>query len=267
MSNYASSVTLSKSLAIKVTGAELKEKGDCPDLELKLVSLLLELKIGITGRLDVIDLLATYFTGPGAAAIRKARAEMAAGKMVKGKLDAYVEVGAEGTLTNSIIKGKTITIPANLPAAASTDVPEVFRGEIKIRGILCVGIEIEAEVWVFTGKAGANGTVNTSWAWALRKQGNERQKSYTFEGLVLELKTYAEAGLRSGSDDAEGSAIGGSGSASTSTPTSSSPRDVLGHLEKSKAEAERIGRSGIAGVTRGTTYTLLRKEETGWQKY
>lgn len=264
VSNYASSVTLSKSLGIKVTGAELKEKGGSPDLELKLGSILLELKIGITGRLDIIDALATYFSGPGASAIRKARAEMAAGKMIKGKLDAYVEVGAEGTLTHSIRNANTITIPANLPGAESTSLPEVFRGEIKIRGILSIGIEIEAEVWVFAGKAGANGTVNTSWTWALRKQGEERQKSYTFEGLVVELKTHAEVGVRSGSDDSGGSAIGGGASPRT---TSSSSRAVAEHLEKSKAEAERIGRSGIAGVSRGRTYTLLPKEESGWQKY
>ncbi|MBK4216166.1 hypothetical protein JJJ17_09540 [Paracoccus caeni] len=265
VSKYASSITLSKSLALKPKGLEIKEKGGCPDLELKLGELLLELKIGVTGRLDVIDALATYFTGPGAAAIRKARAEMAAGKAFAGKLDAYLEVGAEGTLTHAITSGVTMTIPANLPAPESTSIPEVFRGEIKIRGILVVGIQIEAEVWVFAGKAGASGTVNTSWAWAVRKHGEERQKNYKFEGVVIELKAHAEVGWRRQPSDRSRSAFD---SDTLDEPIlSSSQEAVLQHLEQSKSEAERIARSGIAGASRGSTYTILQPEDSGWEKY
>ncbi|RNF33639.1 hypothetical protein [Paracoccus methylarcula] len=271
VSQYASSVSLSKSLSLKPTGVDLLAKTGSPDLELKLGGLAMELKLGVTGRLDIIDALAMAYTGPGATAIREARAVMASGQHVKGKLEAYLEVGAEGMLTHSIMSGVTITIPANIPAPETTSVSEVFRGEIKIRGVLSVGVEIEAEIWIFSGKAGASGTVHTSWAWALRKQGAKREKNYKFEGLIIELKAHAEAGFRSGNDDADESAFGNNntdGAHAASAPSSSDlESQVAQHLEKSSAEAKRIASSGIAGIAGGRTYTIFSPEDSGWEKY
>lgn len=270
LSAYSTRLVLSKSIALKPRAIELKAKSGSPDLELRIGGLDLELKVGVTGIVDIIDAFATGYGGAGAEAIRRARDMMARGENVSGKLDAYLELGAEGTSRHAIASAATIVIPANLPAASNSQPNEIFRGQIRIRGKLKLGIEIEAQVWIVKGTAGVSGTVHTSWVWSMRKQAEARQKKYEFEGLFVELEAYARVSRRRSSDDTGGPAISNNSNSSSSNndrPPSDVARAVRDHLTTSKSTAEIMASTGVVGASRARSYTIFEPSDTGWQDY
>ncbi|MCX7561586.1 hypothetical protein OS190_18650 [Sulfitobacter sp. F26204] len=269
LTEYASGVTLSKSLTFEPVGFELVGKSGSPDLELKIGTMTSTLAIGISGRLDFIDALAMAFSGPGAAAIREARARMASGKAVNARLDAYLEVGAEGTLTHTIDSGATVTIPANGDAAAAfAGLSQTFGGEMKIRGEASIGIRVEAKVWVFSAKAGASGTVHTSWTWEMRLQEGKRQKRYVFEGVVVGFTAYAEAGIASNDGPFSQDIINLGGEFAPEGNAADLYQQVADGISRSRSDADRISQAGNAQPAGGETYvTIFHPETTEWADY
>ncbi|WP_249976499.1 hypothetical protein, partial [Vreelandella olivaria] len=190
---YASGIQLSKSLTFEPKGVELTALSGTPDLQLAIGRLTSTLSMGVSGKLDFIDALALAFSGPGASAIRAAREQMAAGEHLSATLDAYLEMAATGSLTHTIDSGARIAIPANGDMdMAWAGIQQQFGGEFRINGKAEIAIEIDAQMWVFSARAGASGSLHTSWCWAMRMQEGERQKRYEFEGVVVTLTAYAE---------------------------------------------------------------------------
>lgn len=266
---FGSSITLSKSLTFKPRGFELKGKSNSPDLEVVIGTLDSALSVGITGRLDFIDALAMAFTGPGAAAIREARARMASGEHITGKLEAYLELSATGTLTHSINSGATITIPANGPMErALAGVSQQFGGKFEIRGVAKIAIEIEAKVWIFEAKAGASGTVHTSWTWEMRMHEGQRQKRYIFEGVIATAQAYASVDIASDQDGVGQNIFSSTASAEASGNVGDLFQKVENAISSSQRSAAEMARNRLNNpAAGGDSYTLLRPESTEWEDY
>ncbi|WP_249976503.1 hypothetical protein, partial [Vreelandella olivaria] len=189
---YASGIQLSKSLTFEPKGVELTALSGTPDLQLAIGRLTSTLSMGVSGKLDFIDALAAA-TALAAPAIREARVRMAAGEHVKAKLQADLEVAATGSLRHTIDSGARIVIPANGDMdMAWAGIQQQFGGEFRINGTAEIAIQVSTEIWVFSARAGASGSLHTSWCWAMRMQEGERQKRYEFEGVVVTLTAYAE---------------------------------------------------------------------------
>ncbi|WP_141117780.1 hypothetical protein [Leisingera sp. JC1] len=187
---YSSGITLSKSLSFSPMGFEINAKKGSPDLELNIGKLKSEFEIGISGRLDIIDALISAVATPATGrAVQQARARMAEGEYVKGQLEAYLKVAATGKLIHGINSGARITLPANGEMDAAWDgISQEFGGELKIRGEAKIAIEVQVEVWIVEAQAGASGTINTSWTWAMRMHEGKRQRKYSFEGVTVKAK-------------------------------------------------------------------------------
>jgi len=101
-------------------------------------------------------------------------------------------VAATGTLSHEMKSCARITLPANGKMNAAWDgISQKFGGKLKIHGEATIAIEIKAEVWIVTAKAGASGTIHTSWTWAMRMHEGKRQEQYKFEGVIVKAKAYA----------------------------------------------------------------------------
>ncbi|MFY1709389.1 hypothetical protein [Tritonibacter scottomollicae] len=267
---YASGITLSKSLSFAPKGFEITAKKGSPDLELKIGELKSELAMGISGRLDFIDALATGLGSMAAGkAIREARAAMASGEYISAKLDAYLEVAASGKLTHEIKSGARITLPANGEMDAAWDgISQEFGGELKIRGEATIAIEIKAEVWIISAKAGASGTIHTSWTWAMRMHEGKRQKQYKFEGVIVTAKAYASFDTTGGADTIKQDILGFSGAFSLKENASDLYNQVADELKSSNDKAVEMTNSRLnAEPTEGSIYTIFKPETSEWENY
>ncbi|MDX5434948.1 MAG: hypothetical protein LPK20_15425 [Halomonas sp.] len=265
---YASGIQLSKSLTFEPKGFELTAVTGSPDLQLAISSLESTLSIGVSGKLDFIDALAMTFSGPGANAIREARARMAAGEHITGKLDAYLEMAATGSLQHTIDSGASITIPANGNLeAAYAGIQQQFGGELKINGKAEIAIEVEAQVWVFSAKAGASGSLHTAWIWAMRMHEGERQRRYEFEGVVLTLTAYAEAKWENDHDNVKQAGPELSGEFGGQAQAGDLFEQVGRHIGSSQAAAERMAQERPDAPTSGTNYSIWSPEVIEWQAY
>lgn len=268
---YASGVRLTKSLTIEPQGVELTAVKGSPDLQLNIGQLGWTFSIGVSGKLDFIDALATAFTGPGAPAIRAARAAMAEGEHVSATLDAYLEVAATGSLTHSIDSGARIRLPANGGMERVWDgVEETFEGSIEVRGQAELAIEVEAEVWVFNAKAGASGSLHTSWCWKVRRQDGKRERSYAFEGVVLTLTAYAKVRYESEDEEIKQTGLGLGAEHSTKTQLGDLFERVKDHNDASQEKAEHMRQQRPDAATsdeEGDPITIFDPVEAEWKPY
>ncbi len=268
---YASGVTLSKSLSFAPKGFEITAKKGSPDLELKIGELKSELAMGISGRLDFIDALATGLGSMAAGkAIQEARAAMASGEYISAKLDAYLEVAATGKLTHEIKSGARITLPANGEMdAAWNGISQDFGGELKIRGEAAIGIEIKAEVWIVTAKAGASGTINTSWTWAMRMHEGKRQKQYRFEGVIVKAEAYASVETQTDAEGVEQDIFDLNASFSLENNASDLFKQVNDDLSASNKKAGEMAvcKTGIEPLDEENTYEIFEPETGEWENY
>lgn len=265
---YASGVRLTKSLTFEPKGFELEAKTESPDLQFSITSLRSVFSIGISGKIDFIDALAMAFTGPGASAIREARARMAAGEHITATLDAYLEVAATGSLTHSIDSGMSIILPANGDLdVVNNAIQQQFGGELRINGKAELAIEVEAKAWIFSARAGASGSLHTSWCWAVRNQDGERQCSYEFEGVVLTLTAYGEIRVRNRDSSVRqtGPIIGNE--SNTETQVADLFEHVEQHINDSRDEAEEIAQQRGESPKEGQSFTIWRPQEPQWQAY
>ena len=262
---FSSGVTLNKILSFKAKGLETKAKKSSPDAELKVGLFESTLGIGVSGKLDFIDLLAIAFTGPGANAIREARARMASGKAFKGTLEAYLMLGADGKFIHSI-DSSTIIIFADDRKNKKEKLTQKFSGEFKITGKAEVKIQIGAKVWCFEGSTGAQGSVHTSWTWMMRMQDDKQQKKYKFEGVVLTLEAYAS--VKIDNDKASVSQSLFSSKASSKTQASDFFEQVREEIDQSNVTAEQMAQQqASAPEQQGTQYSIWKPKETEWVDY
>ncbi|MGR2740606.1 hypothetical protein ACUY1T_19340 [Billgrantia sp. Q4P2] len=265
---YASGIQLSKSLTFEPKGFELTAVTGSPDLQLAISSLESTLSIGVSGKLDFIDALAYGFSGPGARVIQEARARMAAGEHVKAKLQAELEVAATGSLRHTIDSGVSITIPANGNLeAAYAGIQQQFGGELKINGTAEIAIQVSTEVWVFSAKAGASGSLHTAWIWAMRMHEGERQRRYEFEGVVLTLTAYAEVRVGNDNDNIRQTGFNFGGESSAEAQAGDLYGKVRQHISSSQTAAERMAQERPDAPARGTDYSIWSPEVTEWQTY
>lgn len=266
---FASGIQLSKSLTFEPKGVELTAITGRPDLQVAIGSLESTLSIGVSGKLDFIDALAMTFSGPGARAIQEARARMAAGESITGRLEAYLELAATGSLAHSIDSGASIVIPANGDLeTAYAGIQQQFGGELKITGMAEIAIEVAARIWVFNAKAGASGSLHTAWRWAMRMHEGERQKRYEFEGVVLTLTAYSE--IKIGNDDDDNIRQSGpnlSGSHVGQTQAGELFEQVKRHVSASRMAAAVMARQRPETPSEGTDYPIWRPEVIEWQAY
>lgn len=265
---YASGIQLSKALTFEPKGFELMAASGTPDLQLAISSLESTLSIGVSGKLDFIDALAMA-VAPVAPAIREARARMAAGEHVTGTLDAYLEMAATGSLQHTIDSGARIVIPANGSLdTAYASIQQQFGGEFKINGQAEIAIEIEAQMWVFSARAGASGSLHTAWIWAMRMQEGERQKRYEFEGVVVALTAYAEVRIDNDDDDSVSQAGPElSGSLGGQAQASDLFTQVREGIASSQAAAEEMVNQRPETPPQGRKFSIWAPEVTEWQAY
>ncbi|MBW6392810.1 hypothetical protein [Billgrantia antri] len=267
---YASGIQLSKSLTFEPKGFELTAVTGSPDLLLAISSLESTLSIGVSGKLDFIDALAYGFSGPGARAIQEARARMAAGEHVKAKLQADLEVAATGSLRHTIDSGASITIPANGNLeAAYAGIQQQFGGELKINGTAEIAIQVSTEVWVFSAKAGASGSLHTAWIWAMRMHEGERQRRYEFEGVVLTLTGYAEVQWENNdnNDNVRQTGFNVGGERSAEMQAGDLFEQVGRHIASSQTAAERMAQERPDAPASGRDYPIWSPEVIEWQAY
>lgn len=233
LTTVSSGIWLRKKLEFDAKAIEMKAKPGSPDVQLDIGGVKSSLTIAVTGKLDFIDALAMALAGRAARVIRDARARMAAGKSVNAVLEAFLELSASGQLAHEINEAASITIPASGDFSAGVNaLSQTFGGEIRIFGQAAIRIEVNAEVWVFRAAAGLSGAIHTSWTWKMRMQGEQRQKSYIFDGFVLTYVAHVGASIQT-----EDNGVG---------------EDII-NLE--------------AGDREGSMIQVFRGEETAWEDY
>ncbi|SFJ70492.1 hypothetical protein [Jannaschia pohangensis] len=270
LGQFASGLTLTKALVFDTTGFLLMSKGNSPDLSLRIGTMTSTLSLGVSGRIDFIDALAMMFTGPGAQAIRRARSLMARGEHVNGRLDAYLELAATGTLTHSVDSGATITIPAvGDMAAAFAGITQTFGGALRLRAIVAIGIHLEAKVWVFHAKAGAAASAHTSWTWEMRMHEGRRQKKYKFEGVVITLRAYVDAGISTESGGFGEDVVRFAGEVELEENAADLYDQVASEIHDSDQDSRMMQRlRAMAPYDTGTeSWPIFRPEETQWEDY
>ncbi|MGO2147234.1 hypothetical protein [Halomonas sp.] len=264
---YASGARLTKSLTLESEGIELEAKTSSPDLQFSIASLSTVFSIGVSGKLDFIDALAMAFSGPGHKAIQEARARMAAGEHISATLDAYLEMAATGSLTHSIDSGASITIPANGSLEGANEaIQQEIGGKIEIKARAELAIEVEAEAWIFSARAGASGSLHTSWCWAVEKRDGERQRSYEFEGVVLTLRAYVEIEIDN-SDDDNVEQKGPDLSGIAEVQITDLFKHAEEHINDSREKAEEIARQREDPPQGRGTYIIWEPKEPQWQAY
>lgn len=152
--------------------------------------------------------------------------------------------------------------------AAWDGISQEFGGELKIRGEATIAIEIKAEVWIISAKAGASGTIHTSWTWAMRMHEGKRQKQYKFEGVIVKAKAYASLRANSKSNGVEQDVYDLGPSFSLKGNASDLYKQVADELKSSAEKAAEMTDSRLnAEPTEGTIYTIFKPETSEWENY
>ncbi|RAP39573.1 hypothetical protein BYZ73_19770 [Rhodovulum viride] len=215
---FTSAIEFSQKLEFGVTGLDLVPKSGSPDLLLKLGGAHTTLGIGVTGRLDILDMVATCVLTPASAKLLKeTRVKIADGKVVNGTVEAFLELSSNGQVGFAINGTSGITIPADPDVEAELDLAssQTLSGEVKIGGKAEIKLHIEGKVWVLAAKAGVRGTIHTSWTWAARIRDGKRERNHEFEGLTVSGEAYVETKIIGDSGDdvrhaeSEGASFGG----------------------------------------------------------
>lgn len=214
--NMGSGITISKSLSFKPTSFKLEPIVSSPDLQLKMVSLESVLSLGVTGKIDLIEIIATIMlTTTGASKIQDARARLAAGDRVNATIEGFLELSATGSLQHNLTGGGALRIPASGDSkeADESGVTSDFVGTLQILGRAEIKLHVEGSVFMVRAQAGVRGSIHTSWTWEARTSADgKREKRYIFEGVKLSGEAYAEisAGRGRGNGDFDVRAEGGS---------------------------------------------------------
>ncbi len=161
-----------------------------------MLSLESALSLGVTGKIDLIELIATIMlTAAGADKINKARARLAAGDKVNATIEGYLELSATGSLQHNLTGGGGLRIPASGESRDTDDngVTSDFKGMLQILGRAEIKLHVEGSVFMIRAQAGVRGSIHTSWTWEARNSADgKREKRYKFEGVKLSGEAYAE---------------------------------------------------------------------------
>ncbi len=141
-----------------------------------------------------------------------------------------------------------------------------FGGAVRIKGKALIAIHVEAEVWIVSAEAGANGSLHTGWAWEMRmnpKNTSEMQKRYYFEGLRTNAEAYARLKADSdvgGGDGNKGSGFGVEHVAASFDATASGDiqvADIMDNIAASRRAAQKLA-GFTAPNSKGDWYEILR---------
>lgn len=270
---FTSAIELSQKLEFGVTGLDLVPKSGSPDLLLKLGGAHTTLGIGVTGRLDILDTVATCVLTPASAKLLKeTRAKIADGKVVNGTVEAFLELSSNGQVGFAIDGTSGITIPADPDVDAELDLAslQTMSGEVTIGGKAEIKLHIEGKVWGLAAKAGLRGTIHTSWTWAARIRDGKRERSHAFEGLKVSGEAYVEIGEEG--DGGEGSKTYQSGGSVFSGKASGEYQadDVFSAVQENiaKANEQYATRQGMQPAEgEKDDYTLWKPVPAKWVAY
>ncbi|MFJ5536587.1 hypothetical protein [Vreelandella titanicae] len=283
-SSIGSGVIISKSLSFKPSGFELAPVTESPDLELNIGSLESVLSLGVTGRIDLIELIASIALTPaGANRIQNARAQIKAGEKVNATIEGYLQLSATGSLQHTL--GKDGVVSYRIPASGegmefnARDVTSDFRGTLQILGLAEIKLHVEGSVFMVRAQAGVRGSIHTSWMWEVQNNAEgQRVKRYTFEGVKVSGEAYAEITSRrrrGGADDEVGYKAEGSLELVAGEERESLSEQVDSSIAASNTNAARMSNSvrnrpldteRIAEIEgdEGDGKTIWPKEEGTW---
>lgn len=232
--HIGSGITLSKSLAFKPQGLVLQPVSGSPDLELQIGNLESSLSLEVSGRIDLIEVIATIMLSPaGAKKIQDARARLEAGDRVSATIEGYLELSATGTLQHTLTSGAAMRIPASSDSQSTDDngISGDFTGTLQILGRAEIKLHVEGSVFMVRAQAGVRGSIHTSWTWEARKNSEgKREKRYIFEGVKLSGEAYAEIGWSKDQDKTNGG-LGGRADGETTLIEGEESSESMGSVE------------------------------------
>ncbi|MFN3882530.1 MAG: hypothetical protein ACK4L8_14000 [Nitrincola lacisaponensis] len=198
---FTSSITLYKTLKVKVSALELKRQSGTPNLELAFGTgssegITTSLSIGVKGKIDLVDLLVRVVARSGRVAreIQELRFRTANGETVSGGVEMNLTLAAEGEVEHNVstqVKTITVTTQEDLEEQLN-QLQHQFTGRLSIVGEAEIKVHLEARYLLVSARAGINGSLHTSWTWEVQNTHNQRQKRFYFEGLRLSVDAYAE---------------------------------------------------------------------------
>ena len=279
--SIGSGVIISKSLSFKPSGFELAPVTGSPDLELNIGSLESILRLGVTGRIDLIEVVATVALTPaGANRIQDARTRLAAGKPVAATIDCYLQLSATGSLQHTL--GKDGMVSYRIPASGegmefnAREVTSDFTGTLQILGLAEIKLHVEGSVFMVRARAGVRGSIHTSWMWEVQNNDEgQRMKRYTFEGVRVTGEAYAEVGYKRNDSGQLGGSAEGSAELVEGEIKENLSEQVDSFIDASNANAVRMSssaRAQAAGTEKIAEFegdeddgkTIWPKEEGAW---
>ncbi|MGP9664168.1 hypothetical protein ACT3TY_06005 [Halomonas sp. AOP22-C1-8] len=282
-SSIGSGVIISKSLSFKPSGFELVPVPNSPDLQLNIGSMESVLSLGVTGRIDLIEVIASIALTPaGANRIQDARARIKAGEKVNATIEGYLQLSATGSLQHTL--GKDGMVSYRIPASGegmgfnAHDITSDFKGTLQILGLAEIKLHVEGSVFMVRAQAGVRGSIHTSWMWEVQNNDEgQRMKRYTFEGVRVSGEAYAEitSRRRRGGADEVGYKAEGSLELVAGEERESLSEQVDSSIDASNTNAARMSNSvrnrplnteRIAEIEgdEGDGKTIWPKEEGTW---
>lgn len=214
-------ITVTKTLSLAFEELKLEGKEGSPDLRLAINPIALRFTLGVSGTLDLIELLLNRVPGI-ADAVRDTRDVMAdKSNPASAELICDLTLGAEGGLEFGVENALSVTIGSAQGWEAEFDkIATRFQADAKISGELRISARVGVNTWFFDGAAGAEGSVSTAWHFGGRQMQTSGKKTnetlYFFEGLVVKGRYYVEFGRQ---DDEKDSVDFSTGSSQTEGKT------------------------------------------------
>ncbi|WP_417583958.1 hypothetical protein [Nitrincola sp.] len=252
--DHGSRVTFSVSAELTVGGVELKPKSNSPDLELELGGIKFTTTAGVTGTIDVIETAVTMFAPATARRFTEVRGQLARGKRVSGDLQANLILALKGETQRAIDSDQALTLYAHPDPRATyahTGFKYTLSGQYKVFGKAELSFHVGLEVWGVRAKAGAAGSLHTSWCVEFRHASDNGQCQYRnyFEGLKAEVSLYAKVDTDDTAAEAGGGMSNSSNTSSTQVElhqTSSSVfEQVAANNEASARQAQELRENAV----------------------
>lgn len=201
-----SSLRVENTYTLTAPKLQLKAKKGSPDLEYTLDPVSLRIGIVVTGEVDLLDLLLDRV--PMMSGMLRDARQVAGDERnpVYASIVCKLVASAGGWIEFGVDNSAVITIGSASGWEAEFDrLHARFQGEVKITGKVTASGTAGVNTWIFTGAAGAEGTVSTGWHFGGRTREDASKKRiqetlYHFEGLVVKGRYFVQTG---GTDQAE----------------------------------------------------------------
>jgi hypothetical protein len=192
----ASYLELSSTIGFVIGQFTLAEDDNGPGLTLDISGLKIQWDpiLKLTGKVDILDVVLIYFAAPVASQIRKIRARIAAGEAVSGKVEAYLKF--EGSISLELgIKASNVVAFNPMGKKGETELKPDVKGGGKILGEGKLGISLKAESWFVKFESAVEGSINTSFLYEVKDEGDGAKCRKGFEGLYGDIKAHVKASI------------------------------------------------------------------------